>query len=84
MQLISSGASYLLYFEFQYIDGKKFERTIFAACSYFVGCLFGGLLLAKISSTRIKSSKGKLRNLKGVLVSMFSISFVGSLLLIAV
>ncbi len=84
LQIISSGASYMLYFEFQYIDGKRFERTLFAASSYFVGCLFGGLLLSKISSTRIKSSKGKLRNLKCVFVTMFTISLAGSLLLIAV
>ena len=38
--------------------------------------------MSKMSASRIKSSKGKVRNLRCVFVTMFAISLFGSLLLI--
>lgn len=84
LQVLSSVSVYLLWFEYQFINGKIFRRTLFASTSYFVGCLLGGILLSKMSASRIKSSKGKVRNLRCVLISMFSISLFGSLLLIMI
>ena len=40
--------------------------------------------MSKMSASRIKSSKGKVRNLRCVFVTMFAISLFGSLLLIIV
>ena len=40
--------------------------------------------MSKMSASRIKSSKGKVRNLRCVFVTMFSISLFGSFLLIIV
>ena len=82
--MVTSVSVYLLWFEYQYIEGKLFEHTLFAAMSYLLGCLLGGILLSKMSTSRIKSSKGKVRNLRCVFVTMFSISLLGSLLLIIV
>lgn len=84
IQFISSVSVYLLWFEYQFIDGKLFEHTLFASMSFLLGCLLGGILLSKMSASRIKSSKGKVRNLRCVLVSMFTLSLLGSLLLIVV
>lgn len=41
-------------------------------------------MLSRMSTTRIKSSAGKVRNLKCALISMFSTALAGSLLLILV
>lgn len=84
LQLLTSSSVYLLFFEFTHINGKVFYHTLFAAVSYFVGCLLGGILLSKMAASRIKSSKGKVRNLRCVFASMYSVSLFGSLLLIVV
>ena len=75
---------YLLFFEYTELSGKIFAHTLFASVSYFVGCLLGGILLSKMSASRIKSSKGKVRNLRCVFVSMYAVSLTGSLLLIVI
>ena len=84
LQLITSVSVYLLYFEFTHINGKIFYHTLFASVSYFVGCLLGGILLSRMAASRIKSSKGKVRNLRCVFASMYAVSLTGSLLLIVV
>ena len=84
LQVLTSVSVYLLWFEYKFVKGTIFRRTLFASTSYFVGCLLGGILLSKMSASRIKSSKGKVRNLRCVLISMFSIALFGSLLLIII
>lgn len=84
LQLLTSSSVYLLFFEFTHITGKVFYHTLFASVSYFVGCLLGGILLSRMAASRIKSSKGKVSNLRCVFASMYSVSFIGSLLLIVV
>ena len=79
---MTSVATYLLWFEYSYILDEVFKHTFFASTSYFVGCLLGGILLAKMSTSRIKSSKGKISNLKCVFITMYSISLFGSIILI--
>ena len=84
LQLISSISIYLLWFQYRHLDGQIFRHTLIASTSFFLGCLMGGILLSKMSTSRIKTSKGKVRNLRCVFISMFSISLIGSLLLIMV
>lgn len=84
MQLIISSSLYLLWFEYQFIEGKIFQHTLFASSSFFVGCLLGGVFLSKISTNRIKTSKGKIRYLRCVFITMFSIALFGSTLLILI
>ena len=84
MQLIISSSLYLLWFEYQFIEGRIFEHTLFASSSFFVGCLLGGVFLSKISTNRIRTSKGKIRYLRCVFITMFSIALFGSTLLILI
>ena len=84
LQLLTSISIYLLFFEYARIEGVIFKNTLFAAISYFVGSLLGGIMLTRMSNSRIKSSKGKVRNLKCVFVSMYAVSLTGSLLLLVV
>ena len=44
----------------------------------------GGILLSKMSASRIKSSKGKVSNLKCALMSKFLVSLAGALLLVLI
>ena len=84
LQLLTSASVYLLFFEYTHITGKIYYHTLFASVSYFVGCLLGGILLTRMAHSRIKSSKGKVSNLRCVFASMYAVSLTGSLLLIVV
>ena len=82
LQLISSCSSYLLWFEYKTYNQALYQRGFIAATSYLLGCLLGGMMLSRMAASTIKSSKGKVRNLKCVFISMYFVSLIGSLFLI--
>ena len=82
LQLISSCSSYLLWFEYKTYNQALYQRVFIAATSYLLGCLLGGMMLSRMAASTIKSSKGKVRNLKCVFISMYFVSLLGSLFLI--
>ena len=82
LQLISSCSSYLLWFEYKTYNQALYQRGFIAATSYLLGCLLGGMMLSRMAASTIKSSKGKVRNLKCVFISMYFVSLLGSLFLI--
>ena len=82
LQLISSCSSYLLWFEYKTYNQALYQRVFIAATSYLIGCLLGGMMLSRMAASTIKSSKGKVRNLKCVFISMYFVSLFASLLLI--
>ena len=59
-----------------------FEHLFVGSTSFFLGCLLSGIFLSKLSSERIRSPVGRIRNMRCVFVTLSSITLFGSLMLI--
>ena len=71
-----------IWFNYDYLTGKIFEHTFIGSSSFLLGCLLSGIFLSKMSASRIRSSAGRIRNLRCVFVTLSSFKLGGTLLLI--